>query len=183
MPRCEVIRNVVAINHCNGSLQQLVVESNAKCCWPWVRDSDEGLKTDGAHDTDKTDILLGTERNCAVLGREKNGWIAGNGHFIDLRTSRVIEQDDGEVPEVKPCFVKGATPVVDEPINNCAAVQLRANFIKDDSSVNWKGLEGIFHNLEGMSMPKDRHAGVNLGIDRCRHTTHFNSDEVISWTC
>ncbi len=89
-----------------------------------------------------------------------------------------MEQDDGKVPEVEPRFVKSATPVVDEPINNCAAVQLRANHVEDDASINWKGLEGVFHNLEGMSMLRDRHVGVNLGVNRCRQTTHLDSDEL-----
>jgi hypothetical protein len=50
--------------------------------------------------------------------------------------------------------------------DNCAAVQLHANHIKDDVSVDWKGLEGIFYNLEGMSTLEDRYVGVNLGINR-----------------
>jgi hypothetical protein len=88
-----------------------------------------------------------------------------------------MEQDDGKVPEVKPCFVKSAMPVIDEPIDNRAAVQLCANCIKDDASVNWKGLKGVFHNLEGMSTLEDRHVGVDLGVNRCRQTTHLDSDE------
>jgi hypothetical protein len=71
------------------------------------------------------------------------------------------------------------TSVIDKPINNCAAVQLHANCIKDDLSVDWKGLKGIFHNLEGMSMLKDGHAGVDLEIDRCRQTSHFDSDKFL----
>ncbi len=78
-----------------------------------------------------------------------------------------MEQDDGELPEVEPCFVKGARPVIDEPIDNQAAVQLRANRIKDDVSVDWEGLEGIFHNFECVSMLEDRHVGVDLGVNRC----------------
>ncbi len=137
------------------------------------------MKVDSAHDSDKMDILLLTERNCAVLDGEKIGWIAGNGPVVDLGTTGVVERDDGKVPYVKPCFIKCATPVVDEPIDKCAAVQLRANCIEDDASVDWEGLEGIFHNLECMSTLKDRHVGVNLGVNRCRQTTHLNSDEFL----
>ena len=125
------------------------------------------------------DVLLATERKHAILGGERNGWIAGNSCVIDLHTGGVMEQDDGKVPEVEPCFVKSATPVVDEPSNNRAAVQLHANRIEDDSSVDWKGLEGVFHNLEGASMLKDRHAGVDLGINRCRQITHLGGDKFL----
>ncbi len=137
------------------------------------------MKVDSAHDLDKTDVLPVTERNCAVLDGEKNSWIAGNGPVVDLGTTGVMERDDGKVPDVKLCFVKGATPVIDEPIDNRAAVQLRANCVKDDASVNWEGLEGIFHNLECVTTLKDRHVGVNLGVNRCRQMTHLNSDEFL----
>jgi hypothetical protein len=30
-----------------------------------------------------------------------------------------------------------------------------------------------------MSKLKDRHAGVNLGIDRCRQTSHLDSDKFV----
>jgi hypothetical protein len=99
-----------------------------------------------------------------------------------------MEQDDGKVPEIKPCFVKSATPAVDEPINDCAAVQLHANCIKDDSSVDWKGLKGVSHNLESVSTLKYWHAGVNLGItDADKQPTWIVMSScgtnVISWTC
>ncbi len=126
------------------------------------------MKVDGAHDLDETDVLLATDCNHAVLDEEKNSWIAGNSHVVDLRTVRVMEQDNGKVIEVKPFFVKHAMPVVDEPINNCTAVQLSANCIEDDASVNWEGLKGIFHNLECV---------VDLGVNRCSQTTHLDSDK------
>jgi hypothetical protein len=134
------------------------------------------MKVDDAHDSDKTDVLLVAEHNHAILDGEKNGWIAGNGCGIDLHNRGVMTQDDGKVPEVEPHFVKSATPVVDEPIDNRAAVQLHANCIEDDASVDWKGLEGIFHNLEGVSMLKDRNVGAGLAINRCRQTSHLDSD-------
>ncbi len=87
------------------------------------------MKVNGAHDLDKMDVLPETECIRAILDGEKNGWIASNGRVVDLRTGGVMEQDDGKVPEVKPCFIKRAMPVVDEPIDNRAAVQLRANCV------------------------------------------------------
>ena len=87
------------------------------------------MKVDGAHDSDKTDVLPATQCDRAILDGEKNGWIAGNGHVVDLCTGGVMEQDDGKVLEVEPHIVKSAMPVVDEPIDNRAAVQLRANCV------------------------------------------------------
>ncbi len=146
------------------------------------------MKVDGAHDSDKTDVLPATERDRTILDGEKNGWIAGNGCVVDLCTGRVMEQDDGEVLEVEPCFVKHAMPVIDEPINNRAAVQLCANHVKDDVSVNWEGLEGIFHNLECVSTLKDGMLELILGYtdaDRLPTwiATSSRGTNVISWTC
>jgi hypothetical protein len=40
-----------------------------------------------------------------------------------------------------------------------------------------EGAQGFFHNLEGVGMLEDRHVGVDLGLNRCRQTTHLDSDE------
>ncbi len=74
-----------------------------------------------------------------------------------------MEGDNCKIAEVLPCRIKEAAPVEHQAVNGGAAVKLGANRIKNQPSINGKGLKSTLDDLERVSMLKNRHARFNLG--------------------
>ncbi len=90
-----------------------------------------------------------------------------------------MEQDDGEVLEIKPRRVKEATPIVHQAIDNRAAVQLGAHHLKNEACINGESLESALGNLKSMSVLKNGLAWFNLGVKRCQQASDQDRKKVL----
>ncbi len=77
-------------------------------------------------DSDEPDIPLPTINDWTVDDWQKDGQISGGG-VVDLSTSIIVKQQNGEVGEVTPSALKVAGPIAEEAIDNGAQIELSAS--------------------------------------------------------
>ncbi len=173
MPRCQIVGNVIPVDHGNGDLQDLKVEAVAEHCWSIGWHRDEATEINGARNVHEAYVLLTAQIEWVVNHREEQGRICGNGCVIDQSTDWIMEQGYCKVLEVKPGGVEEAAPVMHQAVDDGAAVELIANSIKEQTRVGRQGFKGALGNLKCMCAFKHRHAWLNLGVQGCREAPNL----------
>jgi hypothetical protein len=93
-----------------------------------------------------------------------------------------MKQDDGKVAEIKLRGVKEALPIMHQIVDNHAAVQLGAHCLKNEVCINGESPKSALGNLKSMSMLKNGHAWLNLGINRCQQASSLDRNKVLGTT-